>query len=84
MNETQLGERLPSKYKLLGLIPAAHKVGMVTYDVNTLPSKYSFKVLSFHKLLGPKGLKMIQRKENHNYSVSGRRDITLFINTSTQ
>ena len=84
MNETQLGERLPSNYNLLGLIPAAHKVGMATYDANTLPSKYSFKVLSFPKLLGPKGLKVIQRRENHNYSTSGRRDIALFINTSTQ
>lgn len=40
--------------KLLGLIPAAHKIGMVAYDINTLTSKYSFKVLSFHKLLGPR------------------------------
>lgn len=84
VDEAQLGEHLPSICKLLGLTPAAHKIGMVAYDINTLPSKYSFEVLSFYKLLRPKGLKMIQSKENHNYSISGRCDITLFINTSMQ
>ena len=38
MDETQLGEGSPSIHKLVGLIPAAHKLIMVTHDVIPHPA----------------------------------------------